>query len=134
MKVDWAGGSAERIPAYATRVMQDPSTHIFSAQVYEPERAFAWTDEAFVPDTAPLLIYECHIGHSVGMHYVHYHGYATGMGVVDKRLKLLGGAETARRGKEPLLIYECHIGMAQEREGVGSYSEFRTKVLPRIAA
>ncbi len=34
------------------------------------------------------------------MHNVHYHGYATGMGVVDKRLKLLGSAETARRGKE----------------------------------
>ncbi len=33
----------------------------------------------------------------------------------------------------PLLIYECHIGMAQEREGVGTYVEFRDKVLPRIA-
>ena len=34
----------------------------------------------------------------------------------------------------PLLIYECHIGMAQNREGVGSYEEFRTQVLPRIVA
>lgn len=33
----------------------------------------------------------------------------------------------------PLLIYECHIGMAQEREGVGTYTEFRDLVLPRIA-
>ena len=33
----------------------------------------------------------------------------------------------------PLLIYECHIGMAQQREGVGTYDEFRTQVLPRIA-
>ena len=33
----------------------------------------------------------------------------------------------------PLLIYECHIGMAQEREGVGTYVEFRDLVLPRIA-
>lgn len=33
----------------------------------------------------------------------------------------------------PLLIYECHIGMAQEREGVGTYIEFRDLVLPRIA-
>ena len=32
----------------------------------------------------------------------------------------------------PLLIYECHIGMAQEREGVGSYTEFKDNVLPRI--
>jgi len=32
----------------------------------------------------------------------------------------------------PLLIYECHIGMATSEEKVGTYSEFRTKVLPRI--
>ena len=36
--------------------------------------------------------------------------------------------------RTPLLIYECHIGMAQEEEKVGTYSEFREKVLPRIAA
>ena len=35
---------------------------------------------------------------------------------------------------KPLLIYECHIGMAQDREGVGSYTEFRDLILPRIAA
>lgn len=34
----------------------------------------------------------------------------------------------------PLMIYECHIGMAQQREGVGTYREFRENVLPRIAA
>ena len=33
MLVEWPGGSGERIPAYATRVQQDPDTHIFSAQV-----------------------------------------------------------------------------------------------------
>ncbi len=32
----------------------------------------------------------------------------------------------------PLLIYECHIGMAQEKESVGSYNEFRENILPRI--
>ena len=31
-----------------------------------------------------------------------------------------------------VLIYECHIGMAQEEEKVGSYTEFRDKILPRI--
>ena len=36
--------------------------------------------------------------------------------------------------RTPLLIYECHIGMAQEEEKVGTYTEFREKVLPRIAA
>ncbi|GHC41057.1 alpha-amylase family glycosyl hydrolase [Roseibacillus persicicus] len=30
-------------------------------------------------------------------------------------------------------IYEAHIGLATEREGVGTYDEFRTFVLPRIA-
>ena len=34
----------------------------------------------------------------------------------------------------PILIYECHIGMAQDKEGVGTYDEFRLNVLPRIAA
>lgn len=34
--------------------------------------------------------------------------------------------------KSPLLIYECHIGMGQDAEKVGSYSEFRENVLPRV--
>ena len=32
----------------------------------------------------------------------------------------------------PLLIYECHIGMAQDAEKVGTYTEFKDNVLPRI--
>lgn len=36
--------------------------------------------------------------------------------------------------RSPLLIYECHIGMAQEEERVGTYNEFREKVLPRIVS
>jgi len=38
------------------------------------------------------------------------------------------------RSKKNLLIYECHIGMAQEEGKIGSYNEFREKVLPRIKA
>ncbi len=34
--------------------------------------------------------------------------------------------------KSDLLIYECHIGMAQEKEGVGTYQEFRQNILPQI--
>lgn len=64
MLVSWPGGSGERIPAYATRVMQDPETHIFSAQIHAPTRAYRWHDADFRPDVAPLLIYECHIGMS----------------------------------------------------------------------
>ncbi len=62
MSVHWDGGQGERIPAYATRVVQDPETYIFSAEVYAPKRAFRWTDSEFRPDVSPLLIYECHIG------------------------------------------------------------------------
>ena len=32
----------------------------------------------------------------------------------------------------PLFIYECHIGMGTSEERVGTFEEFRTKVLPRI--
>ena len=34
--------------------------------------------------------------------------------------------------KDGLYIYECHIGMAQEKEGIGTYREFRETILPRI--
>ncbi|MBO5953832.1 MAG: alpha amylase C-terminal domain-containing protein [Oscillospiraceae bacterium] len=34
--------------------------------------------------------------------------------------------------EKKLFIYECHIGMAQEEPKVGSYTEFREKILPRI--
>ena len=85
MVVEWEGGRGERIPAYADRVVQDPVSHIFAAQVWAPKTPYKWRTEPFVPDTKPLL------------------------------------------------IYECHIGMAQQAEAVGTYDEFRTNVLPRIA-
>ena len=84
--VHWEGGQGERIPAWATRVVQDEQTHIFSAQVWDPAEAFQWQVEKFRPTTNPLL------------------------------------------------IYECHIGMAQDKEGIGTYTEFRDNILPRIAA
>ncbi len=31
-----------------------------------------------------------------------------------------------------LFIYEAHVGMAQEKEGLGTYTEFTDKILPRI--
>jgi len=86
MIVHWEGGCGERIPAYATRVVQDETTHIFSAQIWEPALPYKWKVKRFRPAVKPLL------------------------------------------------IYECHIGMAQEREGVGTYNEFREHVLPRIEA
>ena len=85
MRVYWHGGEGDRIPAYATRVVQDPDTKIFSAEVYAPETPYKFKTTRFRPDTRPLL------------------------------------------------IYEAHIGMAEEKEGVGTYEEFRVNILPRIA-
>ena len=84
MHVYWNGGNGERIPAWARRVVQDEQTHIFSAQVWQPEQAYEWSKKKFKPTTSPLL------------------------------------------------IYECHIGMGQDAEKVGSYTEFKELVLPRI--
>ena len=84
LNVYWDNGHGERIPAWATRVVQDENTRIFSAQVWDPEKPYKFKKKAFKPST------------------------------------------------DPLLIYECHIGMAQQEEKVGSYTEFKEKVLPRI--
>ncbi len=84
--IKWDGGQGERIPAYATRVVQDENTKVFSAQVWAPKKEYTFKVNDFVPHTAPLL------------------------------------------------IYECHIGMAQNKEGVGTYDEFRRLVLPRVIA
>ncbi len=84
LNVHWDGGQGERIPAWATRVVQDEQTKIFSAQVWAPEQPYQWQVKRFRPNVSPLL------------------------------------------------IYECHIGMAQDAEKVGTYTEFREKVLPRI--
>jgi 1,4-alpha-glucan branching enzyme len=83
MHVHWNGGDGERIPAWAQRVVQNDQTKIFSAQVWAPH-PYVWTKKKFVPDTSPLL------------------------------------------------IYECHVGMSQDAEKVGTYTEFKDNVLPRI--
>ncbi|MGB8330163.1 MAG: alpha-amylase family glycosyl hydrolase, partial [Polyangiales bacterium] len=40
--------------------------------------------------------------------------------------------ERSARQTGPLLVYEAHVGMAQEEPKVGTYDEFRVRVLPRI--
>jgi len=62
--VEWDGGSGERIPAWARRVVQDENTKIFSAQVWNPIQPYKFKIKKFKPKTDPLLIYECHIGMS----------------------------------------------------------------------
>ena len=62
--VEWEGGSGERIPAWALRVVQDEGTKIFSAQVWHTFKPYVFKHPDFKPKTQPLLIYECHIGMS----------------------------------------------------------------------
>lgn len=97
MHVKWEGGSGERIPAWATRVVQDDITKIFSAQVWAPKEEYQWKDNRFCLEESK-----------------------------KKR--------TFTPKKDPLLIYECHIGMAQDAEKVGTYTEFKDNILPRIAS
>ena len=83
----WDGGQGERIPAYARRVVQDETSGLFEAQVWDPPEQYSWRDAGWrIP-----------------------------------------------AGRHPV-IYEAHVGMAQEREGIGTYAEFRENILPRIAA
>ena len=63
--VEWNGGSGERIPAWIRRVVQDPTTKIFSAEVWNPSTPYRFKNKRFKPNTSPLLIYECHIGMSM---------------------------------------------------------------------
>ncbi len=62
LMIHWDGGCGERIPAWCRRVIQDENTHIFSAQIWNPEQPYKSKIKNFKPDISPLLIYECHIG------------------------------------------------------------------------
>ncbi len=50
-----------RIPLYATRVVQDPVTYLWCAEIEDTLKPYNWTDKEFKPAKTPL-IYECHIG------------------------------------------------------------------------
>ncbi|RJQ80206.1 MAG: 1,4-alpha-glucan-branching enzyme [Desulfobacteraceae bacterium] len=83
LHVRWPGGGGDRIPAWARRVVQDPHTHIFNAQVWHSQ-PYLWRETPFKsPLRAPF-------------------------------------------------IYEVHIGIATEEGRVGTYAEFRQRVLPRV--
>ena len=60
--IEWPGGGAERLPSYATRVVQDPETKVFCAQVWNAP-AYEWKHPSPGPRPHPF-IYECHIGMS----------------------------------------------------------------------
>ncbi len=58
----WPDGQGERIPAYARRVVQDPVTGIFCAQVWSPAKAYRWRQRPQRTAAPPVLIYEAHVG------------------------------------------------------------------------
>ncbi|WP_025436775.1 alpha-amylase family glycosyl hydrolase [Peptoclostridium acidaminophilum] len=63
VRVKSKGTDRDRIPLYIRKVVQDPNTHDFSGQIWEPEEPYKWSDENFRVDSAkPPLIYETHIG------------------------------------------------------------------------
>ncbi|MBO7169470.1 MAG: hypothetical protein J6V43_05285 [Rikenellaceae bacterium] len=56
-------GWYDRIPAYATRVVQDDTTKNFTAQFWAPEKEFDWQGDNFdMSKLGSLLIYESHVG------------------------------------------------------------------------
>ncbi len=51
----------EHIPLYARRVVQDPKTITFTAEIVDDQKVFPWTDADFQGETS-LYIYEAHVG------------------------------------------------------------------------
>jgi len=58
----WKGGEGERIPPYARRVVQDPKTLIFNAQVWLPPKPYQWQCLDFRRPPDPPFVYEAHVG------------------------------------------------------------------------
>lgn len=71
LQIEWEGGEGKRIPAWATRVIQDPETKIFNAQVWFPDNPFNWQISTFKRKDSAPLIYEAHIGMSGETEEVH---------------------------------------------------------------
>jgi len=62
LHLQWPGGSGDRIPAWCRRVVQDPHTLIFNAQVWRPDQPYQWRVPRFKVPKRPSLIYEVHVG------------------------------------------------------------------------
>ena len=57
------GSVQDRIPLYARYVKQDKETNGFNAVIWNPRKAFEWTDAKFRPaKNVPPIIYESHVG------------------------------------------------------------------------
>ena len=62
-RVYWDRGDGWRIPSYATRVVQDPETHDFSAEIWAPAKPYEMRYDTPPAPEVPL-IYEAHVGMS----------------------------------------------------------------------
>ncbi|MBL8025428.1 MAG: alpha amylase C-terminal domain-containing protein [Fibrobacteres bacterium] len=59
--ISWAAGEGNRIPAWATRTVQDPDTKEFNAQIWFPDEPYEFKHSNPQVRTAPL-VYEAHVG------------------------------------------------------------------------
>ena len=66
LRVHWPGGAGDRIPVYARRVVQDPDTLIFIAQVWVPDTGNPWTCTDFKPPPGSPLHLRSPCGHRSG--------------------------------------------------------------------
>jgi 1,4-alpha-glucan branching enzyme len=62
LEMHWREGSGDRIPAWTRRVVQDPATSSFNAQIWGPENPYKWRHTTPKRDGSPFLAYETHIG------------------------------------------------------------------------
>ena len=63
LHVHGKNGWHDRIPAYATRVVQDENTKNYTAQFWNPEKPYKWKNKKFdISQVGDLLIYEAHVG------------------------------------------------------------------------
>lgn len=56
------GSQRDRIPATITRAVQDPETHDFSGQIWNPEQAYQWQHNFDPKSIGAPTIYEAHTG------------------------------------------------------------------------
>jgi 1,4-alpha-glucan branching enzyme len=62
LEIHWPGGTGERIPAWARRVVQDASSSSFNAQIWRPNQPYTWRHPRPKTSAEPLLVYESHVG------------------------------------------------------------------------
>ncbi len=62
LRMHWAGGEGDRLPAYTRRAVQDPETMSFNAQVWAPEQPYPWRHSSPMSGISSPFVYEAHVG------------------------------------------------------------------------